>query len=62
MSLSQVGYFIAQYSTVELGITALLAILSNFQDLEAFRERREADRNTALEELAKQAQEEGLGY
>ena len=33
-----------------------------FQDLEAFREQREADRNTALEELANQAQEEGLGY
>ena len=33
---SQVGYFITQYSNVEVAITALLAILSKFDDFEAF--------------------------
>ena len=33
---SEIGYFISQYSTVELAITALLAALANFEDLEAF--------------------------
>lgn len=32
----RVGHFIAEYSTVELAITALLAIISDFKDLEAF--------------------------
>jgi hypothetical protein len=32
----RVGHFIGEYSTVELAITALLAIISNFKDLEAF--------------------------
>lgn len=33
-----------------------------FTDLEAYRAEREETRNRSLEELAKQAQEEGLGY
>ncbi|HEY8604524.1 helix-turn-helix domain-containing protein [Tsuneonella suprasediminis] len=33
-----------------------------FQDLEAYRERREQEREDSLSELAKQAQEEGMGY
>lgn len=33
-----------------------------FQDLEAFREKREKERQESLSELAKQAQEEGMGY
>lgn len=32
----QVGFFIAEYSTVELGITGLLALLSQFKDPHAF--------------------------
>jgi hypothetical protein len=32
----QIGYFIAQYSTVELAITAIIAILSNITNFDAF--------------------------
>jgi len=33
-----------------------------FKDLEAFREKREKERQESLSDLAKQAQEEGMGY
>jgi len=33
-----------------------------FTDLETFREKREQERNAAMEELARQAQEQGMGY